>query len=169
MVSLDAQVALASGLPPMVESKLYDVNPIDEADEVGTQDRPLSEARKTILGVFVGGRFSFYRHTCDFLRILNKPGVTTSDVDDILDLTRNIRQDMAQRREQILQMIQSSHGGSVEQSGSYNLLHQAESNPALAYFASLVLSMLAAKPFAIMYGPLRKQGLLSYLRSQEPK
>ena len=34
MVSLDAQVALASGLPPMVESKLYDVNPIDEADEV---------------------------------------------------------------------------------------------------------------------------------------
>jgi hypothetical protein len=164
-VALDAQIALASGLPPMIESKFYNVSFVDEGD-----DNDFSfNLNKTILDIFVGGHYKFYRHASDFLRIINSHRVTKGNVDVVLAIVHLIGKDMARRTDHITQracmLREPSGGGSQPQEE----LHQAQWNPVFASFAVSVLSMLASKPYAFMYGPLQRHNLLPYLREREPK
>ncbi|KAI7051776.1 hypothetical protein KC362_g31 [Hortaea werneckii] len=159
IVALDAQVALASGLPPMIESKLYQVNAIDERDEVDVASyqqggQPLG--RKTILGIFVGGRYAFYHHTSTFLRLINNNQIEEHKK-HILDLSRT------------LQTPEHQPSSTTPSTPFHQQLHRAQSNRLLASFAIRVLTMRAAKPYAIMYGPLRKHNLLGYLQRKEPE
>ncbi|KAI7316369.1 hypothetical protein KC315_g10795 [Hortaea werneckii] len=178
IVALDAQVALASGLPPMIESKLYQVNAIDERDEVDVasfQQGGQIPGRKTILGIFVGGRYAFYHHTSTFLRLINNHQVTEADVDKTLQITQEIHRQMEDHKKHILNLSRSLQApdhppsSTPSPSPSHQQLHRAQSNRLLALLAIRVLTMLAAKPFAIMYGPLRKHHLLKYLLQKEPE
>ncbi|RMY82898.1 hypothetical protein D0862_11862 [Hortaea werneckii] len=178
IVALDAQVALASGLPPMIESKLYQVNAIDERDEVDVasyQQGGQPPGRKTILGIFVGGRYAFYHHTSTFLRLINNYQVTEADVDKTLQITHEIHRQMEDHKKHILDLSRTLQTpehqppSTPPSAPSHQQLHRAQSNRLLALFAIRVLTMLAAKPYAIMYGPLRKHNLLGYLQQKEPE
>ena len=178
IVALDAQVALASGLPPMIESKLYQVKTIDERDEVDVvsyQQDGHPPGRKTILGIFVGGRYAFYHHTSTFLRLINNHQVTEADVDKTLQITHEIHRQMEDHKKHILDLSRTLQTPEYQPSStpsptrSHQHLHRAQSNRLLALFAIRVLTMLAAKPYAIMYGPLRKHNLLGYLQQKEPE
>lgn len=149
----------------MIESKFYNVSPVSEKDALDVS----SNAQRTILGIFVGGRYNFYRQTSDFLRLLNSSRVTKHDVDEMLKIARYIGKDMARRREMILEQSQNAQEPLAGRPNLHDDLRRAQSNPVLASFAMSVLSMLAAKPFAFMYGPLRRHDLLPYLREKEPE
>lgn len=168
MIALDAQIALASGLPPMIESKLYQIEQPVEHDEFDTATNQ-SPRPKTVLGVFVGGRYAFYHHMSDFLRIVNNYHLTEASVDDILKITQEISNDMAKRIDEIAHIAQFSHEPWTAQPITPEELRGGQSSPVLASLAVSVLSMLTARPYAIMYGPLRQHGLLPYLKQKEPR
>lgn len=100
----------------------------------------------------------------DFLRLLNSNKVTEADVNNILHIAREISQDVHKRNDQIIQAANPSNVAGLGWPMSPEQLRNIESSPVLASFATSVLSMLAAKPYAIMYGPLRQHGMLSYLK-----
>jgi hypothetical protein len=159
----------------MIESKLYRIEQPDECDEVDIatcQPSAPIERPKTVLGVFVGGRYTFYHQTSELLRIINSHRVTEANVDDVLKITQEIRHDMERRKNQIAQLAQIANFSQeswIGQPMSPEELRQIQSSPVLASLANSVLSMLAAKPYAIMYGPLRQHGMLSYLKEREPR
>ena len=175
LVALDAQIALASGLPPMIESKLYHVEQPDGRDEGDVAAGQLPAATQqpnTVLGIFVCGRYTFYHHISDFLRIVNGCRVTIADVDNILKISHEIKRDMDMRRNQIMQLAQPAYLSQESWAGlpmTSEELHGIQSSPLLASLATSVLCMLTAKPYAIMYGPLRQHGLLPYLKEKEPR
>ncbi|KAI7361790.1 hypothetical protein KC354_g7817 [Hortaea werneckii] len=145
------------------------------AQMLGLHPRRTTPGRKTILGIFVGGRYAFYHHTSTFLRLINNHQVTEADVDKTLQITQEIHRQMEGHKKHILNLSRSlqtpDHPPSAtpSPSPSHQQLHRAQSNRLLALFAIRVLTMLAAKPYAIMYGPLRKHHLLKYLLQKEPE
>lgn len=159
----------------MIESKLYHIEQPDEYDELETaKDQPsvLTQRPKTILGIFVGGRYTFYHHMSELLRIINNYRVTKANVDDILKVSQEICHDMNKRRNQIAQLSQTVQHTQEPWPGqpmTPEEMRQVQSSPVLASLAASVLSMLAVRPYAIMYGPLRQHGLLSYLKEKEPR
>ena len=160
LVSLDAQIALASGLPCIVETSFYDVEPVGELSESAISCAPNEGARtiKEILRTFVGGKFEFYRMTGKFLHILHKNVMNEEDLDELLEVTRTIQADLYSRRERIALIMEtaSANGGTPEGSA------------VLSKFSKMVMSMIAAKPYAVMYGPVRRHGLLAKLGEKEP-
>ena len=160
LVSLDAQIALASGLPCILETSFYDVEPIAELSEsaVACVSAEGAITIKEILRAFVGGKFEFYRMTGTFLHLLHKNTMDETDPDKILEIARGIQVDMYSRRERIALVMQSAsdNGGSLEASA------------VLSKFSKMVMSMLAAKPFSVMYGPVRRHGLLGKLLEKKP-
>lgn len=105
----------------------------------------------------------------DFLRLLNGYRITEADINDILGITRKVKQDMEMRKRQIARVANLAQEPWAGQSMSSEQLRATESSPVLASFATSVLSMLAARPYAIMYGPLRQHGLLPHLKVKEPR
>lgn len=124
---------------------------------------------KTVMGIFVCGRYTFYHHMSEFLRLLNGHRVTETGVDSILYTAQVIDQDMQRRKSQILQAARPPQMIELGRPMSPEQLRIIESSPVLASFATSVLCMLAVKPYAIMYGPLRQIGLLPYLKEKEPR
>lgn len=131
-------------------------------------DQP-AVATKTVMGIFVCGRYTFYHHMSDFLRLLNGHRVTEAEIDSILYIAQVIDQDVQRRKSQILQAAKPIQVTEPGQPMSPEQLRIIESSPVLASLATSVLSMLAAKPYAIMYGPFRQNGLLQYLKEKEPR
>lgn len=160
LVALDAQIALTSGLPCVIETSFYDVQPITELAECAISCGPTAGAAtiKDILRTFIGGKFEFYRLTGRFLRLLHSNVMNERDLDEILEVTRIIQADLYSRRERIALIMQTAtaNGGAPEGA------------PVLSKLTKIVLSMLAAKPYAVMYGPVRRHGLLDKLREKEP-
>jgi hypothetical protein len=159
VVSFDAQIALASGLPCVIETSFYDVDPVSELSETAIAYAPTKGAKtiKDILRAFIGGRFEFYRLSGKFLRILHSNVITERDLDELLEITRAIQGDLYSRRERIAMIMTAASAGGRAPEGS----------PVLSKFSKMVMSMLAAKPYAVMYGPLRRHGLLGKLREKE--
>ena len=159
IVSFDAQIALASGLPCIIETSFYDVDPVSELSETAIAMVATEGAStiKDMLRTFVGGRFEFYRLSGRFLRILHGNVITERDLDELLEITRAIQGDLYSRRERIaLIMTAASSSGRA-----------LEGSAVLSKFSKIVMSMLAAKPYAVMYGPLRRHGLLGKLHEKE--
>lgn len=169
LIAIDAQIALASGLPPLIESKLYHVDQPNEYSEVDVATDQPAVTTKTVMGIFVCGRYTFYHHMSDFLRLLNGPRITEAEVNSILYIAQVIGQDVQRRKTQILQAENPPQVAAPGRLMFPEQLRTIESSPVLASFAISVLSMLAAKPYAIMYGPLRQNGLLPYLKQKETK
>lgn len=160
IVSFDAQIALASGLPCIIETTFYDVEPVSELSETAIAMAPTEGAGtiKDMLRTFVSGRFEFYRLSGRFLRILHGNTIQERDLDELMEITRAIQGDLYSRRERI-QMIMTA---------ASNNGRALEGSAVLSKFSKMVMSMLASKPYAVMYGPLRRHGLLGKLREKEP-
>ena len=160
LVALDAQIALASGLPCVIETSFYDVQPVTELAESAISCAPTEGAAtiKEILRTFIGGKFEFYRLTGRFMRLLNNNIINEQDLCDILEIIRTIQADLYSRRERVSLIMQTAtaNGGAPEGA------------PVLSKLTKIILSMLAAKPYAVMYGPIRRHGLLDTLREKEP-
>ena len=160
IVSFDAQIALGSGLRCIVGTTIYGVEPVSELSETAIAMAPTEGAAtiKNMLRTFAGGRFEFYRLSGRFLRILHGNIITERDLDELLEITRAIQGDLYSRRERIAMiMTAASNGGRA-----------LEGSAVLSKFSKMVMSMLAAKPYAVMYGPLRRHGLLGKLHDKEP-
>jgi hypothetical protein len=155
----------------MIDSHLYNVKPLEYPQSVIPEQASKDGRRLDVsdaVRVFVGGRYSFYRQMSGFLRILNDQKVEQADADNILKMTHEIREDLRRRKEHIFLTIKNLREQSfpIPQDGGQSLV--PEMHESFLEFAVSVLSMLAAKPFAIMYGPLKRHGLLTYLKEKEP-
>ena len=171
LVSLDVQIAYSSGLPPMINFEYSDVSPITELSEAIAPDGSQVSASRTdsvsagklILRYFSAAKHDFYRRSRDLLHSLHSDHLAEADLDNLIDITRCIQEMLVSQRAQIEAVAISDSDDSIF----------AESTGlkmgTFAQFAKLVLSMLAAKPFSVMYGPLRAAGLLHVLRARVPK
>ena len=177
LVSLDAQVAFASGLPPIIENRYYEVQPISEladfAQSGSNNGNNQQSPKRVIIRAFVGGRFEFYRNACDFLHLLHNDKVTEADLDELIAIARRNETELGSRRDLITSMLQ---GGTPSIANDGREIDYGRpttdcvpASQVLAQFTKMVLSMLAAKPYAVMYGPLRRHGLLTPLRNKVPK
>jgi hypothetical protein len=160
LVSLDSQIALASGLPSIIETKNFDVEVITDLSESAISSPPVegSATIKEILRTFVSGKFEFYRRMGEFLQLLHNNFLTEKDLDQILEIVRANQRDMYSRREHVANAVQGSIIDGSPASGS----------AVFSKFTKMVISMMAAKPFAVMYGAIRRHGLLDKLREKEP-
>ena len=103
IVSIDAQVAFASGLPPILDCRLYNVLPVSEISAAAIREdfESHGNANKSVLGIFIGGRFAFYKRGNEILHLLHSSLLSEKDLDRILEITRAIKEDMDSRTEQI--------------------------------------------------------------------
>lgn len=162
LVAVDAQVAFASGLPPLIECKLYNVSPISEKSDVALQAHADSAMRDdSIMGIFVAGKINFYCRASEFLHILHNNTITRQGLDEVLKITDSIQREMSTRATRISELEQAFSENLNLEAHDSSHLRQTELEPKLARFSKIVLSMLAAKPYAIMYGPLRRHKLLT--------
>jgi hypothetical protein len=129
-------------------------------------------ANKSVLGIFIGGRFAFYKRGNEILHLLHNSLLSEKDLDRILQITREIQSDMETRKEQIMEIekLTNSNGAPVTCDGTdIDAIRHTESNAALAQFAKMLFALWAAKPYSVMYGPMRRHDLLPALRKKEPK
>ena len=172
LVAIDAQVALAAGLPPIIGKLYHDVQTIKDladfaVDHAHTEHTcKLQGPSKRMLRTFVGGRFAFYDYIGDFLQLLHNDTLNEQRLDDILMVTRRIQEELGWRRERIASILQTAK---IEASGNELSRAAVAASTVLAQFTQMVLSMLAAKPYAVIYGPMRRHGLLEKLAEKEPK
>ena len=119
--------------------------------------------------LFVGGKFEFYRTASDFLHKLHNNFLNERDLNELLDITAKIQNDLYSRRDHITSILNAFKGeptlGDVG-GGSSSATVEACT---LGHFTKMVLCMLAAKPFAVMFGPVRRHGLVEKLREKVPK
>ena len=181
LVALDVQVAYAAGLPPIITNDLYDVLPFSElADSTRNQDTELGSVSqnfhttRSILKAFIGGKFEFYRRSSEFLNRLHDNNLDENGLDELVEMTRGIQSDLGFRREEItsLRVSHSSYMADLISNESIPAQtgeHEDTQPNILAQFTCAVLSMYGAKPYAVMYGTVRRHGLLGKLREKEPK
>lgn len=171
LVSIDLQVALASGLPPLIDCSFYAVQSINEAPE-GTTLRPSLPGAdsKSVLGILVGGKIRFGQMANEFLHILHSTSLGKSGIDRCLEITRRINEEMVSRQNQIETLAQNfpERGVIGGVSREENIVNTTENNSILARFAKVLLSLLAAKPYPIIYGPVRRHNLMQYLFEKDP-
>lgn len=160
LVSLDGQIALAAGLPALIDVKIYDVQPITDLAESAIDSPPVggSDTIKQILRDFVAENNEFYRRMAEFVHILHNSSLDESDLDKLLDIIKDNQLDLYARRDRISSAVKDSMVNGSPASGS----------AVFRKFTKMVLSMIAAKPFEIMYGPIRRHGLLDRLRQKDP-
>ncbi|GIZ48278.1 hypothetical protein CKM354_001134600 [Cercospora kikuchii] len=170
IVSIDAQVAFASGLPPILDCRLYNVLPVSEISAAAIREdfESHGNANKSVLGIFIGGRFAFYKRGNEILHLLHSSLLSEKDLDRILEITRAIKEDMDSRTEQIHLIEKMTTTSGPCDGTDIGALRQTESNAALAQFAKMLFALWAAKPYSVMYGPMRRQGLLPALRKKQP-
>ncbi|EME42621.1 hypothetical protein DOTSEDRAFT_89963 [Dothistroma septosporum NZE10] len=171
IVSIDAQVAFASGLPPILDCRLCNVQPVSELSAASIRDdfEAHGNANKSILGIFIGGRFAFYKKGNEILHLLHSSLLSERDLDRMLEITHDIKADMDSRRQQITSIEELHSTNPQTYDGSdIDAIRHTESNAALAQFAKMLFSLWAAKPYSVMYGPMRRHDLLDALRKKEP-
>lgn len=170
-MSIDAQVAFASGLPPIIDCRLYNVLPVSELSAAAIREdfESHGNANKSILGIFIGGRFAFYKRGNEILHLLHSSLLSEADLDRILEITHTVKADMDSRREQILLIEKMTVPPETCDGTDVDALRHTESNAALAQFAKMLFALWAAKPYSVMYGPMRRHGLLPALRKKEPR
>lgn len=171
IVSIDAQVAFASGLPPIIDCRLYNVLPVSELSAAAIREdfESHGNANKSILGIFIGGRFAFYKRGNEILHLLHSSLLSETDLDRIREITHAVKADMDSRREQILLIEKLTTPQETCDGTDVDALRHTESNAALAQFAKMLFALWAAKPYSVMYGPMRRHGLLPALRKKEPR
>ena len=171
LVSLDVQVAYSSGLPPVISFEYSDVLQITElAEDLASESFHICASRtdstgadRLLLRVFAAAKFEFYRRSRDLLHSLHNDSLREADVDEIIKITRNIREILDSKKAQ----IEAVH--TVDQADLMSAESTTLTTDTFAQFARSVLSMLATKPFSVMYGPLRRAGLLHVLRDRVRK
>lgn len=161
----------------MLDSETSDVQPITELsdflDSAGPNSQILTDEwtsiGKLVSNLFVAGHFEFYHQSKALLHKLHRNNLTESDLDEIIAITRKIGETLLTRKKQ-LQSATQLHHSSFTQAGPTCFQNYPLVNTSIfTQFADIVLSMLAAKPFAVMYGPFRRQGLLHALRAKVPE
>lgn len=171
LVSLDVQIAYSSGLPPMINFEYSDVlqnTELSEAIAPGASQADASctdpvGAARNILHCFSAAKHDFYRRSRDLLHGLHSDNLGEADLDNLIAITRSIQEMLESQRAQIEAVAIMDPGDPIFPESTGLTLDT------FAQFAKLVLSMLAAKPFSVMYGPLRESGLLHALRARVPK
>ena len=151
---------MAAGLPAIISSRCYDVRPVTELSDSGVPGT-VNEGGSTIKDIFrtfIGGRFEFYRKVGDMIHLLHNNFLSGDDVDKLLAIAKDIQTDLYSRREQIAAAVQASINDGQPASGS----------AIFAKLTKMVMSMLAAKPYSVMYGRIRRHGLLPRFREKEP-
>ena len=172
LVSIDIQVALSSGLPPLIDCSSYSINYLSEAPEADfTRQLPQRRSSKTILGLLVGGKTRFVQKANKFLHILHSTTLSETDMDEILKLSKEIEREMASRQQQIesIERTLSQQTGEASYADDESIIRRAENSRVFGRFARMMLSLLAMKPYAIICGPARRHGLLSYLHEKVPE
>lgn len=122
-----------------------------------------STGASRLLSIFAAAKFEFYRRSRDLLLSLHGDSLAEADLDKIIDITRSIREMLNSKQEQI-EAVKTNDQADLIFAESTTL-----TTDTFAQFARLVLSILAAKPFSVMYGPFRRAGLLHVLRDRVPK
>lgn len=160
LVSLDTQIAMAAGLPAIIMPKLFDVEPAEELSESAISSPPVegSATIKEILLTFISGKYAFYGRMGEFVHLLHSNFLSETDLHKLLDIVKNNQLDLYTRRDRIAIAVQGSMIDGQPASGS----------AVFSKFTKMVISMMAAKPFAVMYGPIRRHGLLAKLKEKEP-
>lgn len=169
VVAIDAQVAFASSLPPLIDTKQHNVRPVSESNERDASSSSPEQGFKSILRIFSTGKNAFYSNASEFLHVLHSNTLCKDDVDGILRITERIRNDVKARKEQIDAIQQAPQSHLPPYGEDMEGISRNESNPIFGQFAKSILSMLAAKPYPIMYGSLKRHNLLPYLREKEPE
>lgn len=161
LVAIDEQIAYASGLPPMIEPKLYHVAVATECIELSTARAPLQNdvLCPSVPGAFLAAKYTFYSYSSEFLRILHANRIERLQVQKLTRIVIELEKEMAERGRQIHLLEQVAI--SLPSTPLTNAARQVSAqNSMFANFAIIILTMLAAKPYPIMYGPLRHHGLL---------
>ncbi|KAK0100344.1 hypothetical protein ONS96_007624 [Cadophora gregata f. sp. sojae] len=172
LVAVDVQVALAAGLPPIIDCTTCKVQDSSEAPEdLPHLGIPAQDHQKSILGVLVRGKVEFYRKTSRILSVIHSNRFSREDLDHILSLIHVIRSDLYSRIEQITEIESklASQDELLNGHDNMSMLRQTQSNPVLAQFGKAVLTLLSAKPYAIIQGPVRRQKLETYLEEKDPQ
>lgn len=192
LVSLDTQIAMAAGLPAIIIPKHFDVEPAEELSESAISSPPVegSATIKEILRTFICGKYAFYGRMGEFVHLLHSNFLSEADLDKLLDIVKN-NQVSLQRSNGIQnrdngsvsvvnpRLICDAHREQLDQytrrdrialavKGSMNNGQPASGSAVFSKFTKMVISMMAAKPFAVMYGPVRRHGLLAKLKEKEP-
>jgi len=172
LVAVDVQVALAAGLPPIIDCTACQVREFSEAPEdlpyLGIPSQE-TDHQKSILGVLVRGKVDFYRKASRILSVIHSNRFSREDLDHILSLIQIIKSDLNSRIQQLTE-IESKLSYTDEMTAGYDdmsKLRQTQSNLILAQFGKAVLTLLCAKPYAIIQGPVRRQKLESYLEEKD--
>ena len=166
-MAVDVQIAFASGLPPLIKSGHYNVATICEAGEESLceDQNAHGEPTESIIGIFAGGEQNFHQKSGDIMLMLQRDKLSCKDVDDMLNLINQVREDVTERRRRI-SVIQQTF--SLRQGHSDEILTPCPSEDRLAQFTRTIPALLAIKPFAVMYGSIMRHNLLPYLLEREP-
>lgn len=99
----------------------------------------------------------------DILRIVNGYHIHEANAEEQKRLTGIISREIDCRKEELLSITWLPQENTSGQPITYDELRGIHLSPSLASFPIRVLTMLAAKPFAIIYGPLKQHGMLQYI------
>ncbi|KAF8860231.1 hypothetical protein BDZ45DRAFT_724757 [Acephala macrosclerotiorum] len=169
LVAIDAQVALAAGLPPIIDCTNCDVQMFNEMPE-DMSNNSIYDDRKSVMGILVAGKVGFYRRASRILHIIHSSHFSREDLDSVLEITHENAADLASRQQHISEIettLSSPMSASSSSIDDAERLRESQSNPTLARFAKAVLSLYTVKPYAIMQGPVRRQHLDSYLLEKD--
>ncbi|KAB8596084.1 hypothetical protein FH972_025793 [Carpinus fangiana] len=176
LLTCDTAVALASGLVPLIDPSAWDVQPISELTEsrlmdLAGQSEPstLNYPRHSILGVLAGGRLQYIRHANALIRILNMSRLTREDVDRSLVIVSKVQADLADRVRRVAEIENNMPDEEPELTPFRSLVQTSETSPRLARWARAILSLLSLKTQGILYGPVRRAGLLRYYLQRVPE
>jgi hypothetical protein len=172
LIAIDGQVALAAGLPPIIDCNSWQVQNFCEIAEDMTHLGFHSQyCQKSVLGLLVGGKVEFYKTASKILHVIHSKRFSREDLDYILELINTSRSNLISRQRQIseIEMTLASLSSSMNGKDEMNTLRESQSNPVLARFAKAVLSLLIFKPYTIIQGPARRQKLDSYLLEKDPE
>lgn len=170
IVMLDAQVASASGLPPLIESHSHSVEPVYELGDTLYDGSELESSgeRKSILGLWRSGTLNFFSHLSGFLHVLHLEALSERDVEIMLAIAYKVRRESQACNEQLSVIVDALKNNNQACRNQQDSSQRTQSNPRLVEFTDTLLSMFAAQPFVEMYGPLDRQDLLDYLKEREP-
>ncbi|KAH9216519.1 fungal-specific transcription factor domain-containing protein [Leptodontidium sp. 2 PMI_412] len=172
LVAIDVQVALAAGLPPIIDCTTCQVQELSELPEdLPHPGMPSKDHQKSILGVIVRGKVEFYRKASRILNVIHSNRFSREDLDHVLSLIHVIKSDLDARIQEIAEMEATLASPAEMMNGhdDMSMLRQSQSNPVLAQFGKAALALLSAKPYAIIQGPVRRQKLESYLNEKDPQ
>ena len=171
IVALDTQVAIAAGLPPIIDCDFYQVQEPSEIAEEINHLRTDSQIQKSVSTILVGGKLKFYKNINKILRLLHSNKFSRENLDHVLDIMHESRADLTAREQQISEMeiMLASPSSTINGDDEEIALHQWQSSPSLACFAKELLTLFAAKPFTLIQGPVKGQKLESYLLERDPQ